>query len=79
MTCQTEQQDLVTPIQELAPGALYRVKGNNNSWKYGLIINQTSDKKEVKVLSPKRNITKMTIEDMNWLVKEMNISFEIVQ
>jgi len=63
----------------LNPGTLYRVKGENTTWKYGLIIHQSFDKKEVKVLSPKRNIKKMTIEDMSWIIKEMNIRFEIIK
>ena len=65
--------------QGLIPGALYRVKGENTAWKYGLIIHQASDKKEVKSLSPKRNIAKMTIKDICWLIKEMNLKFEIVK
>ena len=79
MTCQTEHQDLVTLTQELTPGTLYRVKGEDTTWKYGLIIQQSFDKKEVKVLSPKKRIAKMMIKDMRWLIKEINISFEIVE
>ncbi len=66
-------------MKELSPGTLYRVKGTDTSWKYALIVNQSNDKKEVCALSPMRKLVKMTIEDMRWVVKEMNISFEIVQ
>ena len=79
MTCQTEHQDLVTLTKGLITGTLYRVKGENSTWKYGLIIHQSTDKKQVKALSPKGSITKMTIKDMCWLIKEINISFEIVE
>ena len=79
MTCQMEQQDLVMLTQELIPGTLYRVKGENTGWKYALITKQSSDKKSVTVLSPKRNIVNMTIKDAHWLIKEMSIAFEIVQ
>tara|TARA_B100000674_G_C37773540_1_gene883697 strand:+ start:326 stop:508 length:183 start_codon:yes stop_codon:yes gene_type:complete len=58
---------------------LYRVKGENTGWKYALITKQSSDKKSVTVLSPKRNIVNMTIKDAHWLIKEMSIAFEIVQ
>ena len=79
MTCQTEQQDLAMLTQELVPGTLYRVKGENTSWKYALITHQSRDRKEVKVLSPKRRVVKMSIKDMRWLIKKININFEIVQ
>ena len=74
-----EQQDLVMLTQRLKPGTLYRVKGEHTSWKYVLITHQSDNKKEIKALSPKRNIVKMTIEDMRWLIKKININFEIVQ
>ncbi len=79
MTCQTEHQDLVMLTQELIPGTLYRVKGKGTTWKYALITKQADDKKSVTVLSPKRSIVNMTIKDAQWLIKEMDITFEIVQ
>ena len=65
--------------QGLTPGTLYRVKGENTTWKYALITKQASDKKSVTVLSPKRTIVNMTIKEAHWLIKEMDIAFEIVQ
>ena len=79
MTCQTERQDLVTLTQELTAGTLYRVKGENTTWKYALILKQATDKKSVTVLTPKRTIANMTIKDACWLIKEINIRFEIVK
>jgi hypothetical protein len=59
---------------------LYRIKGGNNTWKYGLITYQSNDKKEVRALSPKKNIVKMSIKDIVWLVKEIDdLYFEIVK
>ncbi len=44
MTCQTEQQDLVTPIQELIPGTLFRFRFES-PWKYFMVIGYgTTDK-----------------------------------
>ena len=79
MKCQTEQQDLVMLTQELTIGTLYRVKGEDTTWKYALVTKQITGKKEVSVLSPKRRIVKMKLKDIPWLVKEMNLTIEIVQ
>ena len=80
MTCQTEQLDLAMLTEKLIPGTLYRIKGKENIWKYALITYQTDNKKEVRALSPKKNIVKMSIKDIVWLVKEIDdIYFEIVQ
>ena len=66
-------------MKELIPGTLYRVKGKETTWKYALIIKQVDDRKSVTVLSPKGTITNMTIKDVHWFIKEMDITFEIIQ
>ena len=79
MTCQTEVPDLVTLTQELNPGTIYRVKGHNTTWKYNLVLKQINDKKEIIVLSSRKNIIKLELIAIPWIVKEMKIKFEIVQ
>ena len=37
MKCQTEQQDLVTPIHELSPGVMFRFRFKS-PWKYFMVI-----------------------------------------
>ena len=44
MTCQTEQQDSVTPIQDLTPGTLFRFRFES-PWKYFMVVGYgTTDK-----------------------------------
>ena len=44
MTCQTEQQDLVTPIKDLTPGTLFRFRFES-PWKYFMVAGYgTTDK-----------------------------------
>ncbi len=47
MTCQTEQLGLAMLTRELNPGTIYRVKGDDTSWKYALVLKQINDKKEI--------------------------------
>ena len=79
MTCQTEQLDLAMLTKELNPGTIYRVKGNDTSWKYALVLKQINDKKEIIVLSPQKNIVKLELIAIPWIVKEMKLKFEIVR
>ena len=79
MTCQTEVPDLAMLIQELNPGTIYRIKGDHTTWKYALVLKRTNDKKNVMVLSPKKNIVKMELIAIPWIIKEMKLKFEIVQ
>ena len=79
MTCQTEVPDLVTLTRELNPGTIYRVKGDDTSWKYALVLKQINDKKEIIVLSPQKNIVKLELIAIPWIVKEMKIKFEIIK
>ena len=65
--------------QELNPGTVYRVKGYNTPWKYNLVLKQINDKKEIIVLSSRKNIVKLELLAIPWIVKEMKIKFEIVQ
>ena len=37
MTCQTEQQDLATPIKDLNPGTLFRFRFES-PWKYFMVV-----------------------------------------
>ena len=79
MTCQMEQLDLVMLTRELNPGTIYRVKGDDTSWKYALVLKQINDKKEIIVLSPQKNIVKLELIAIPWIVKEMKLKFEIVR
>ena len=79
MTCQTEVPDLVTLTKELKPGTIYRVKGYNTSWRYAMVLKQVNNKQEIIVLSPQKNIVKLPITAIPWIVKEMNLKFEIVK
>ena len=65
--------------RELNPGTIYRVKGDGTSWKYALVLKQINDKKEIIVLSPQKNIVKLELIAIPWIVKEMNLKFEIVK
>ena len=65
--------------KELNPGTIYRVKGNDTSWKYALVLKQINDKKEIIVLSPQKNIVKLELIAIPWIVKEMKLKFEIVR
>ena len=60
-----EVPDLVMLTQELIPGTIYRIKGDNTTWKYALVLKQINDKKEIIVLSPKKNIVK------KWIINKM--------
>ena len=79
MTCQTEQLGLAMLTRELNPGTIYRVKGDDTSWKYALVLKQINDKKEIIVLSHKKNIVKLELIAIPWIVKEMKLKFEIVK
>ena len=79
MTCQTEQLGLAMLTRELNPGTIYRVKGDDTSWKYALVLKQINDKKEIIVLSPQKNIVKLELIAIPWIVKEMKLKFEIVK
>ena len=65
--------------RELNPGTIYRVKGDDTSWKYALVLKQINDKKEIIVLSPQKNIVKLELIAIPWIVKEMKLKFEIVK
>ena len=65
-------------IQGLNPGTIYRIKGKDTTWKYTLVLSRNTNKKEVMVLSPRKNIVKIEITDIPWIVKEMNLKFEII-
>ena len=65
--------------RELNPGTIYRVKGDDTSWKYALVLKQINDKKEIIVLSPQKNIVKLELIAIPWIVKEMKLKFEIVR
>ena len=79
MTCQTEQLDLAMLTKELNPGTIYRVKGDDTSWKYALVLKQINDKKEIIVLSPQKNIVKLELIAIPWIVKEMKLKLEIIK
>ena len=65
--------------RELTPGTIYRVKGYNTAWRYAMVLSQSNNKQEITVLSPKKTIVKLPITAIPWLVKEMNLKFEIVK
>lgn len=65
--------------KELNPGTIYRVKGDDTSWKYALVLKQINDKKEIIVLSPQKNIVKLELIAIPWIVKEMKLKLEIIK
>ena len=74
-----EQVDLAMLIRKLKAGTLYRVKGKGTSWKYALVLRQINNKKHIVVLSPQKNIVKLELIAIPWIIKEMNLKFEIVK
>ena len=65
--------------RELTPGTIYRIKGNNSPWRYAMVLSQSNNKQEITVLSPKKTIVKLPITAIPWVIKEMNLKFEIVK
>ena len=65
--------------RELIPGSIYRIKSDKTSWRYAMVLSQSKNKKEIIVLSPNRSIVKIPIVDIPWIIKEMEIKFEIIQ
>jgi len=44
-----------------------------------MVLKQINNKQEIIVLSPQKNIVKLPITAIPWIVKEMNLKFEIVK